>query len=424
MALPGCSSDMRRLLFLLLLAGCKQADPCATGVGACIDLTVTSSARLSIDTIRVTATGAVDGMHAVPAGKSVALPTDVPVGLPDTAGGAITLFVEGILAGNVVGNGSIDLNVNIGQRPHLTVDIEPQVETPPDLLPVNHDMGITLDQACGDVARARCMRLATCSTSAPTYISRTWGDEQTCEQRIKLDCVTEANAAGTGITVSSLEACAPAFTAQTCIDRFAGYRPTSCDVKGTRAKASSCYYDTQCLSGFCHIDSAQACGVCADPSVAGATSCTDGDDCSGHLICAMNVCQIPGVLNGSCSMTKPCGEELDCVSGICKQNGASVGIACDANAATQPSCDHDLGLYCSSANTCAVAQTATLANPSCGVVGGVRVFCTNGADCFAGTCKPPSAEGASCDTTNGPSCRFPSHCISGTCQLPNPSKCN
>jgi hypothetical protein len=413
---------MRIAVTAVLLAGCVPQDPCKTGVGACIDLTVTSMQISSIDTLRITGGGAISGEQDVNAGHAVKLPTDVPVGLPDTAGGTVELFVEGVLAGTLVGGGTVSANINAGDRPHVTVDIEPNPVMPDFSSP---DLAFPIDTACADVAHSRCSRTAVCSTGAPSFIYRFWGDEPTCETRVKLECMAEATAPGTSLDGAQLELCAKGYAAQVCADRFAGYRPTDCVVKGTRSNGMGCFYDSQCSSGFCNLPGGSACGSCATASVAGVTACASSSDCSGRQTCAANVCQLRVALNQTCSASKPCDEELSCVGTTCQQDGASSGVNCDSTSTTLAVCDGDLGLYCNTtSNKCAMASTATVANPACGIVGGVRIYCTNGADCFAGMCKQPSADGASCDVNNGPTCRSPARCIGNVCKLPAPSTCN
>jgi hypothetical protein len=413
-------------ILLLAAAGCGAADPCASVHGACINLTITSTTALTVDTVRVTASGAAMGMQSSMAGKLVHLPVDVPIALPATAGGALMLFVEGINQSQVVASGEADLNINLGAHLRATVDIEPQVVVPPDMatVPLGPDLGISLDTACADQAHSLCSRFAACSTVAPAYIFRKWGDQATCEARYKLDCMTEAMAPGSGVTGASIERCAMGFAAQPCADRFAGFLPPVCVTTGTRMKGQGCTYDSQCQSGFCKLTGLQACGACDAPTTGGSSACTMNGDCSDRQTCAMNVCQLFAPLNGACSAAKPCAEQLTCVGGICKQDGASAGVACDATAMTQAQCDTDLGFYCASNNTCAFEPTATTANPQCGFTGGVRTVCSGGADCFGGTCKPPAADNAACDAMNGPTCRFPARCVAGVCHVPTPSACN
>src|SRR5262249_53217888 len=129
----------------------------------------------------------------------------------------------------------------------------------------------------------------------------------------------------------------------------------------------------------------QGCGTCEAPPVAGTSGCSVNADCGDRQTCVASLCQSYRALNAACSAQEPCGEELACVGGICKQDGASVGIVCDATAATQPPCDLDLSLYCAS-GMCAVVAAAS-AQGQCGLLSGVRTLCSDGSDCYGGICK-------------------------------------
>jgi hypothetical protein len=401
---------------MIFLVACSAADPCA-GNDACVNLTVTSRASLSVDELRITAAGAVEGTRSAMTGNSVRLPVDVPIALPAGAGGVLDLYIEGWSRGSLAASGEIELDVNVGAHSHATVDIEPTIAATADLAtPPSADLAGTVEAACADAVHSRCARLATCS---PSLMLRAWGDEVSCEARNKLDCVTEVAAPGSGLTTSFVENCASAYAAQSCADRLAGFRPISCIVSGTRTNGQGCVYDSQCQSGFCKLGQGAACGACADATSAGSSCATNGD-CSSRQSCAMGLCQSYVGLNGACSTAKPCGEELDCVNGTCKQQGASTGLACGG---TQPACDFDRGLYCNSGGSCAIVAAATTQNPQCGVINGTRVVCTAGADCFSAVCKAPATDGAACDPTNGPTCRSPARCVTGLCRLPNPGAC-
>jgi len=302
----------------------------------------------------------------------------VPVGLPDTAGGAVELYVEGLLNGAVAAGGTLDLNINIGQRPHLTVDIEPNAPVP-DLASPPDMAGPAILTACADAAHARCARVAACSTGSPSYLLRFWGDQGTCETRIKLECESEAGAPGSLLDGAAIERCAAGYAGQICADRFAGYKPPACLSNGSRSNGMGCFFDTQCSSGFCNLPGGSSCGSCAAQTVAGTSSCTVNSDCAGREVCAGGFCQVRSGLNLACSATRPCDEELSCVSGACKQDVATSGATCDTTGTTAANCDGDLALYCNASNKCADAAAATISMPACGTVSGVRTYCTNGA---------------------------------------------
>src|SRR5262249_53712019 len=136
------------------------------------------------------------------------------------------------------------------------------------------DLGLSFDVACADEAHARCARLAACSTALPTLMTRLWGDQPTCEARLKLDCLLEAGAPGSGLTTDLVERRAAAWTTELCADRFADFRPLPCLVPGTRDTGAGCFYDSQCKSGFCQLLVDHGCGTCSDATTAGVSSCT------------------------------------------------------------------------------------------------------------------------------------------------------
>ena len=97
------------------LAGCHAADPCSGVSGTCVTLTVQSSPALTIDTLRIAASGAVTGLQTSGGGRA-ALPIKVALKLPASASGALHLDVDGVLGGNVVGSGATDTTVSAGQH--------------------------------------------------------------------------------------------------------------------------------------------------------------------------------------------------------------------------------------------------------------------------------------------------------------------
>jgi hypothetical protein len=391
---------------VILLLACHAADPCAGVSGACVLLTVTSRAPLSVDEIGVTAAGAVEGMRRATA-RVARLPVDVPLALPGAAGGSLDLYVEGRLGGEPVGAGELQLSIDVGVHSHATIDIEPLVPVGNDLAaPPSVDLGLGFAETCADSVHSRCARIATCS---PHYLLRVWGSQASCEQRLQIECLAETAAPGSGWTPGAIERCAPAYAAQSCADRLAGFRPLSCQAAGTLDDGEACLFDSQCQSGFCKLGAGQAAGVCALPTTAGVSSCSEEGDCSSRQTCLEGLCRAFGAQNAGCDGAHPCGQGLDCVGAVCRLAGASAGVACP-----MPACDLDLGLYCASNGQCAPVKTATLQNPQCGV----GVVCVKGAECWSGVCKPPSADGTACDLTSGPGCFSPARCVSGVCRLP------
>ena len=68
---------------------------------------------------------------------------------------------------------------------------------------------LSRDQACTDLATARCGQLSTCS---PADLTKRWPDASTCEAREKLACMDALAAPQTAATPTSDKACADALT--------------------------------------------------------------------------------------------------------------------------------------------------------------------------------------------------------------------
>ena len=102
-------------------------------------------------------------------------------------------------------------------------------------------------------------------------------------------------------------------------------------------------------------------------------------------------------------------------TGTCQAELTTAGATCDAKKKTAADCSRDAGLYCAMAGMCAALATAADGMP-CGNVSGVITVCTFGA-CFGasgmtpGTCHAGAADGAACDTVDGPDCQAPARCV-------------
>src|SRR5450432_2705073 len=72
---------------------------------------------------------------------------------------------------------------------------------------------VTADQACTDVANARCERLMACS---PADLAERWPDLATCEARDKLACIEGQAAPKTAANPSRTELCASELSASEC----------------------------------------------------------------------------------------------------------------------------------------------------------------------------------------------------------------
>lgn len=278
------------------------------------------------------------------------------------------------------------------------------------------------DEACAAVAKARCLRLSNCSSSD---FQRQWADEATCEERLKLSCLTGLDAEGTGSTPETVQACAAAIPNQTCQDFFQGGTPTEClPVAGTLANGTPCIASSECSSTFCAVPAHAKCGACAPLPQAGDSCEVIG--CGGRgLICdgVTKQCVTPVPAGGTCSSGDPCISGYTCVrppgqpTGSCMQQGVTAGTTCDPAHRTAADCNRDAGLYCDSATKLCKVLSYAAASAPCGNISGVVTVCTAGALCTQNkTCSAPVLEGMSCDPVYGPPCLSPARCV-----IPNSS---
>lgn len=99
------------LLFgLSLLAGCGAGDPCDPYAGACVTLTVTSTAVSSVDQLDVTAFGVTKTSMR----GALSLPVKLAVVPPANAMGTVMLSVKGLLVGKPVGAGNTAVVLGAG----------------------------------------------------------------------------------------------------------------------------------------------------------------------------------------------------------------------------------------------------------------------------------------------------------------------
>src|SRR5262249_38916453 len=135
------------------------------------------------------------------------------------------------------------------------------------------DMQITADEACTDLAHARCTHLASCSATA---IALRFGDETTCEAQEKSNCISSLAAPSTGNSPTHNESCSAAIATWACPDYLNNTAtPPACQQQtGSLIAGAACAFAGQCQSGFCAIVPGSACGMCAPAPVAG-DSCAE-----------------------------------------------------------------------------------------------------------------------------------------------------
>jgi hypothetical protein len=300
------------------------------------------------------------------------------------------------------------------------------------------------NKSCNDVSTARCQKLMTCSA---TDLARRYGSVDVCVMRNVEDCLNTFKAPESANSDARLESCAAALPSQDCNDFLGGDTAAQClPAMGPRADDDPCAFSNQCMTGFCSITTGSNCGTCAEVPA-------EGDDCTmttcggRGLVCAGGSCVTPISVGSACEKgngTAPCVTGASCIGtaaagGTCQTDLTTVGATpCDERTRTAPACSRNAGLYCNATTmACATLQVAADGMP-CGYVNGVFFNCQNGSTCFgsmgttvSGTCIAPAADGAACDSVNGPGCLLPANCVgtetdggaTGTCQLPGTQSC-
>lgn len=283
---------------------------------------------------------------------------------------------------------------------------------------------VSNDQAATDVAKAFCQKFDSC---ASLFVTVSYGDEATCEARFKLSVTPSLTANGTGATTAQYESCAKDIPGASCDDLLSRNFPTSCrTVAGSLADGTACGVDSQCKGKLCRLSDNSSCGACSTIGAGGAT-CSNDNECDYGLTCVNKVCSQYGQAGGTCDTTHPCKPTLACTNGTCATPGAA-GAACPGLG--MGGCDNLSGLFCDQAKVCAAVKFAA-AGAACGYDVGTDTYtgCSGGGTCklatgkTTGTCTAPAADGAQCDTVNGPSCMAPAVCSGGVCKVPDPSTC-
>jgi hypothetical protein len=299
---------------------------------------------------------------------------------------------------------------------------------------------VSATQACADVAKARCQMAQECD---PQGLLNTYGALATCESTQASTCERNLAAPDTANTPSHTEGCAQAIPGESCDDYQLGNVPTACQPPaGPRDAGSDCSVSGQCATAYCLIPKTATCGTCAATPGLG-DSCSN-NSCGPGLLCdkVSSLCVEPVDASGPCNDTSTCAPGLTCIGNTGTSLGACVplaglGASCDlADGGSR--CDARFGLYCNTpaGKVCAPVGTAT-ASQTCGTVDGGVIDCLQDSFCqksegsTVGTCVAPAAEGAPCDTLNGPICATPARCVltvegstTGLCHTTDPATCN
>ncbi len=308
------------------------------------------------------------------------------------------------------------------------------------------DGGITVEQACADVADAACSQMAKCSQIS---ILVDFGDMSTCVARRTKNCTNSLAAPGTGATPATTEACVAAYPTYSCADFMNSNPPAVCRPQaGTGAAGDACAFDAQCQSAFCQIPLGNECGSCA-PAPSPGASCADLAHCPSGLYCTKNskICTTHAQLSDPCDSDTTCGYGLMCVGinadagtqGTCMAAVSVDGGTCDHTLKTGPGCDSALNLYCTKSGACAPYSFASTGS-ACKFVddAGTYTECTAGSTCLAdpttaqtGTCTGPAPDDQACDTSADNGCMTPAECVgtpvdggvAGTCLFASAASC-
>jgi len=134
--------------------------------------------------------------------------------------------------------------------------------------------GVSADQACTDVAQARCGQLQMCSAF---LFQRRWPDLATCEVREKLACTNGLAAPKTAQSPSHVDSCATALDQEACTAVLSDtQQPASCEPPaGTGAIGAACGLvgttNSFCTGGaICVVATGMTSGTCVAPVAEGA----------------------------------------------------------------------------------------------------------------------------------------------------------
>jgi hypothetical protein len=297
--------------------------------------------------------------------------------------------------------------------------------------------------ACNDYERAACQNLAQCD-SVEMEIEFA-GSVDSCVASFGPQCATAFTINGTGVTPSTLEACASATSDEACADYLGQVSPAACALPpGTLANGVPCFEDAQCQGGECNFgtttgvpaesDAGAACGTCTQkPSSPPATGC-EAAGCPHGQACVTSVTPTGGETSAcvtAVAQGTPCGTSAPCQSGLVCGSTTEAEPTCQPPpVAGQPclgaTCAN--GLLCGNDGNCAAPQFISLGG-SCSLLSapdaGVQI-CAGG-DCVGGVCVAYAALGASCGLFGDPTCAPGLSCASGRCasdETPIPAACN
>jgi hypothetical protein len=322
---------------------------------------------------------------------------------------------------------------------------------------------VTPTAACVAFGDAFCKSFTDCAPVLFDYLGV--ASEADCSLRFQILCSQILNAPSANINPALFAAYAELLKTSACVNGQSGEFevPTNaspeCGTYGSLADGKQCFTGAQCAGTQCVVAEGMPCGTCSH-GVAG-SPCFDHNDCEDAFYCtAGSVCAARANVGQSC-LTAECVETAFCNSGnqcaqkvgigsactnsngcednlVCGLNGqcktpakGKLGATCTPN--DPGTCDPNFDLYCGPGSVC-VQHVAPGPGADCGfyIEDASLVFepiCSGGARCEVpptggkGTCVLTAADGASCSTTNGPSCKIIAECVANKCVVPDATTC-
>jgi hypothetical protein len=273
------------------------------------------------------------------------------------------------------------------------------------------------EAACAHEAKVNCARMQECNS----YQFRVgFGDEKDCETRWALGCRADLGLPGSHRTAAVTESCTVATEKTTCDQWFRLVEVSECFPQaGTLANGAVCATGGQCESLVCNRQEGSSCGTCGPVRLVG-DPCLRDAECVGDLLCLHGVCGEAPSVGAPCLET--CVLPFVCKGGTCARR-SQAGQACSST--PEDSCDVYNGLFCGRAHVCQVGKYAALGevcNEREGIYCDREGTCRSGSG-TTGTCAAAAEDGADCDDTSGPYCRYPAQCIGGFCRIADPKSC-
>lgn len=337
-----------------------------------------------------------------PAGGPLVGEQSVRLSLPEAYTGTITVRIEALAAGAVVGSGTADAITRTGAETTVVVNVGPGLVCDAASCPSGCcangvcvvgslnlcGSGGGTCSACDTVAADRCDNgVCRCGTGAECLPGQTCvGGACRCDPSTCPSGCCSGNSCLPGRTDSQCGTAGGACTACT---------PTAgCDAGVCPDCAAGC--DAGCCSGAtCNAPGLQTCGLdgkaCKVCDQQLADRCTNGDcRCGTNPPCAFGqICQGGACVCNGLSCPRGC-----CSGGFCQPSSAA---ACGTNGVACTACNPTVADSCALSGQCACGSGAPCAAPATCVGGSCR--------CDGGACGPP------CDATTCPN----GCCNGGTC---------